>query len=259
MLDRNAMTMMDEDGKQFHIGMKEDDLAPLIMLCGDPDRIEVGRPLFDTVEKEFQRREYRTITGTYKGKRMSLMSTGIGADNTEIAVIEASQIVKDPIFIRVGSCGSLQKAIEPGDLVISTGSIAYENTSTFFVPECFPAIADHEVLGALIRSCKELGYTHHVGLTATTPGFYGSQGRGVGDFTPRPGFDVDELIGWGVLNFEMEASCLFRLAMITGAKAGTICAAFNNRATDKIISKEDKHPAEQRTIKAAMETLTAMG
>ncbi len=255
MVEQSAVSMVDEEGRQYHIALKEGELAQKIMFCGDPDRIEVGRPLFESIELETQRREFRTITGTYKGARMSLMSTGIGCDNTEIAVVECSEIVDSPTFIRVGSCGSLHESIRPGDLIISTGSIAYENTSTFFVPECFPAIADHTVVRKLIDSCKNLQLQHHVGLTATTSGFYGSQGRSHGKFSPFENFNIENLQKWGVLNFEMEASTLFRLAMISGARAGTICAAFNNRITDEIIKKEDKKRAELNTIKAAMEAL----
>lgn len=249
--------MSDSEGCQYHIGLKKGELAQRIMLAGDPDRIEVGKKLFDSIELETSRREFRCITGKVHGTRMSLLSTGIGPDNTEIAVIEASQIVKDPVFIRVGSCGALQKFVKPSDKVISTGSIAYENTSTFFVPECFPAIASIDVVLELERACNELGLEHHVGLTATTPGFYGSQGRSIGKFEPLP-FKIEDLQKWGVLNFEMESSVLFRLSMISGARAGTICAAFNNRATDEMISPKQKKPAQEGTIRAAMLALSRL-
>jgi uridine phosphorylase len=250
-----AETMMDNDGRQYHIGLKKGELADRIMLAGDPDRIELGRKLFDSIELETGHREFRCITGKAHGKRMSLLSTGIGPDNTEIAVIEACQIVKKPIFIRVGSCGCLQEFVRPGDQVISTGAIAYENTSTFFVPDCFPAIASIDIVLELERACNELGLEHHVGLTATTPGFYGSQGRSVGKFHPLP-FKIEDLEKWGVLNFEMESSCLFRLAQIGGARAGTICAAYNNRITDEMISAKKMRAAQEGTLKTAMLALS---
>lgn len=255
MTERVAVTMAGDDEKQYHIGLKKGELAELIMLCGDVDRLDFGKKLFDNIEFETQRREFRTITGTVMDKRMSLMSTGIGPDNTEIAVIEASQITSNPTFIRVGSCGGLQSFLKPGDLIVSTGSIAYENTSSFFVPDCFPAIAHHDVVQMLAQACQKLNYVHHVGLTATTPGFYGSQGRSIGKFQPLEGFYIEELEKWNVLNFEMEASCLFRLAMISGARAGAICVCFNNRITDQVIGKNEKHKAEENCIRAAMEAL----
>ncbi|MFO7618922.1 MAG: nucleoside phosphorylase [Thermoplasmata archaeon] len=257
MKKEKSVTMLDSEGHQYHIGLKKGELADRVMLAGDPDRVDVGKKLFDNIEFESQRREFRCITGKVHGVRMSMLSTGIGPDNTEIAVIEACQIVKNPVFIRVGSCGCLQEQVRPGDQVISTGSIAYENTSTFFVPECFPAIASIDVVLELERACNELGLRHHVGLTATTPGFYGSQGRSVGKFHPLP-FKIEELENWGVLNFEMESSCLFRLAMIGGARAGTICAAYNNRITDEMISTKQKKPAQEGTIKAAMLALSRL-
>ncbi len=256
-IESNAETMADKEGRQYHIGLKKGELANRMILTGDPDRIEICKELFDTIELETQNREYRCITGTAHGTRMSLLSTGIGPDNTEIAVIECSQITENPIFIRAGSCGSLQDFVKPADQIISTGSIAYENTSSFFVPDCFPAIASHDVILELERACNELELKHHVGLTATTPGFYGSQGRSIGKFEPLP-FKIEDLQKWNVLNFEMEASCLFRLAMISGARAGAICAAYNNRITNEMISKEQKKPAQEGTIKAAMLALSRL-
>ena len=253
----NAETMADAEGRQYHIGLKKGELANKIMLTGDPDRMEIARVLFDSIEVETQHREFHCITGTAHDTRMSLLSTGIGPDNTEIAVIEASQITENPVFIRTGSCGSLQDYVKPSDQIISTGSIAYENTSTFFVPECFPAIASIDVVLELERACNELELKHHVGLTATTPGFYGSQGRSIGDFKPLP-FKIEDLQKWNVLNFEMEASCLFRLAMIGGARAGAICAAYNNRITDEMITPEQKGPAQEGAIKAAMLALSRL-
>ncbi len=256
-MDSNAETMADEEGRQYHIGLKKGELANKILLAGDPDRIDIGKELFDNIEIETQHREYHCITGTAFGTRISMLSTGIGPDNTEIAVFEASQIVENPVFIRIGTCGCLQDFVKPADQVISTGSIAYENTSTFFVPDCFPAIASIDVVLELERACNELELKHHVGLTATTPGFYGSQGRNIGNFKPLP-FKIEDLQKWNVLNFEMESSCLFRLAMISGARSGTICAAYNNRITDEIISKEQKKPAQEGTIKAAMLALSRL-
>jgi uridine phosphorylase len=252
-----AVKMSDSEGCQYHIGLKKGELANRIMLAGDPDRLDIGKKLFDKIELETSRREFRCITGQVHGVRMSLLSTGIGPDNTEIAVIEACQIVKEPVFIRVGSCGALQEFVRPSDQVISTGSIAYENTSTFFVPDCFPAIASIDVVLELERACNELELKHHVGLTATTPGFYGSQGRKIGKFEPLP-FRIEDLQKWNVLNFEMESSCLFRLAMIGGARAGTICAAYNNRITDEMISPKQKKPAQEGTIRAAMLALSRL-
>ena len=256
-MESNAETMADKEGRQYHIGLKKGELANKIMLAGDPDRIELGRELFDNIEIETQHREYRSITGTVHGTRMSMLSTGIGPDNTEIAVIETSQIVDDPVFIRIGTCGCLQDFVRPADQVISTGSIAYENTSTFFVPECFPAIASIDIVLKLQEACKELGIKQHTGLTATTPGFYGSQGRSIGRFEPMP-FKIEDLQKWNVLNFEMEASCLFRLAMISGARAGAICTAYNNRITNEMISNQQMKPAQEGTIKAAMLALSRL-
>jgi uridine phosphorylase len=186
------------------------------------------------------------------------MSTGIGADNTEIAVVESSQIVDSPTFVRVGSSGGIQKSIEPGSLVITTGALAMENTSEYYVPRFFPAVADFDIVAALRAACEDEGVEPHVGLTATTSSFYGSQDRTVGKFAPMNGVGLDELHRWNVLNFEMEASCLFRLAHVGGGRAGAICVTFNNRMTDEVIADKVKRRMEGKALKVAMRALARL-
>ena len=183
---------------------------------------------------------------------MSVMATGMGCDNVEIAVIELSQLVEDPIFIRAGSSGGLQEEMELGDLVVSTGAVRMENVSTFFVPEGYPAVAHHEVILALLMSIQELGYPHHLGLTATGSGFYGAQGRTAGGFVPLYPELPDKLRQCGVKNFEMESSTLFTLASMKGYRVGTVCALYANRPRNQFIDKEFKNEAELRCIKAAL-------
>ena len=174
----------------------------------------------------------------------------------ERVLTEAAMLGADT-FIRVGTTGALQENIKNGDLVINEASVRLDGTSRMLVREEFPAVASYEVTLALVEACETLGFPFHVGVGATTASFYGGQGRrSYGGYwqssmTPL----IEDLTEAKVLNFEMEASTLFRLATISGAKAGTICAAFNNRITDEIIGKDDKQIAEKNTILAAMEAL----
>ena len=101
----SAEVVSDAEGVQYHIGCGPNDLADQILLCGDPARAERVSGLFDEVELERRNREYVTFTGTHEGRRVSVMATGIGCDNTEIAVVEISQLVEAPVLLRVGSCG----------------------------------------------------------------------------------------------------------------------------------------------------------
>lgn len=245
-------------GTQYHIGLKQGEAGDYILLCGDPERVEKVAAHFDKVTLRRQHREYVTASGTLSGKKITAMGTGIGPDNTEIAVVELSQIVRNPTFIRIGSTGSLQPYINLGDLVITTGAVRLENTTNFFVPEGYPAIAHIEVVTALANSAKKLKFTYHVGITATAPGFYGAQGRNVPGFKPRFPDLWKQLAQINVLNLEMEASTLLTLAAMRGFRAGVICAVYSNRPKDEFISPPMKEKAEADAIAVAIEAITQL-
>lgn len=249
----SAEVVRSSKGRQYHIGLRPGDVAPTILLCGDPGRAhKVARKFFDSVRLERSEREFVTFTGRYKGLPLSVMSTGIGPDNTEIAVIELCQIVRRPTLIRIGSSGALPGNVRLGDLVISTGAVRLENTSTFFVPEGYPAIAHHEVVGALLAAAEELGLRHHLGLTASAPGFYGAQARKVPGFSPRfPGLPKD-LERLGVVNFEMETSALFILAQLARARSGAVCAVYASRSHNRFVNSAQKRDAEERCIRVGL-------
>ena len=123
-----------------------------------------GSPrLLDDVELERRHREFASVTGTYRGQRVSIVSTGIGTDNVEIVMAEILAITERPTFIRVGSCGGLQPEIGLGDLVISTGAVRLETTTSWFVHDGYPAVADYEAVVALIEAAERLGHRYHVG------------------------------------------------------------------------------------------------
>lgn len=251
----SAEVVRDAEGRQYHIGVAPGELAPYILLCGDPARAERVAGAFDSVRVERRNREYVTFTGTYEGAELSVMATGIGCDNTEIAVIELAQCVKRPTLLRIGSCGGLMDDCAVGQLVVSTGGVRLENTSTFFVREGHSAVAHHEVVLALIEACERKGFEYHVGLTATGSGFYGAQGREVPGFPPRFR-NIDEELGQaGVKNLEMESSTLFTLAGLGGMRAGTVCAIYANRQRNEFIESDAKHAAEGRCIEAGLEAI----
>jgi len=241
---RSSETMESEEGRQYHIGLKKGEVAENILLCGDPARAEKVAKEFSEIKAKARNREYVTYTGIWNGLEVSVMSTGIGCDNTEIAVVEILNITENPLLIRIGSCGALQPFIELGDLVISTGAVRLENTSLYFVPEGYPAVAHYKVVQALEESAKSLGYRYHVGLTATAPGFYGAQGRAVNFPLMKPDM-VEMLSRLNVYNMEMEASTLFTLASIKGLMAGAVCAVYAQRKAKHGISSELKEKAER--------------
>jgi uridine phosphorylase len=249
------------EGRQYHIGLAPDEVEPFCMLVGDPARATRVSKLFDSVRCERRSREFVAYTGSYRGIPLTVLATGIGCDNTEIAVIEYCQLVERPTFIRCGSSGALQPEIALGDLIISSGAVKLENTTSYFVPEGFPAVAHHEVLLALVEACAASGAPHHVGLTACASGFYGAQARKVPGFTPRFPELPQQMASMGVLNFEMETSALFVLSSLRGVRSGAVCAAYANRHVNRFIDADEKDRAEGRCITAglgAIEVLHAM-
>jgi uridine phosphorylase len=255
---QSAEIVKTEEGRQYHIGLAPGEVAPFCLLCGDPARAERVAKRFDAVRFERRNREYVTFTGTYGGAPLTVMATGIGCDNTEIAVIEYCQCIEEPTFIRIGSSGALRPAIGLGDLIITSAAVRLESTTTYFVVEGYPAAAHHEVTLALIEACAGLRVPFHVGLTACAPGFYGAQARKVPGFPVRyPDLPAD-LERMNVANFEMETSTLFILSTLRGVRAGAVCAAYANRHHNRFIDTETKDRAEAACIEAGLAAVTVL-
>lgn len=257
----SAEIVRDGEGRQYHIGLRPQDVADVCILVGDPARAERIAKRMDSVRFEAREREYVTFTGTWAGEPLTVMSSGIGCDNIEIAVIEYCQLVERPTFIRVGSSGALDPGLALGDLVISTGAVKLEGTTQFFVPEGYPAVAHHEVVLALAEAAAQLGAPHDLGLTASAAGFYGAQGRNVPGFPVRFPELPGQLARMGVKNFEMETSALFCLSTLRGVRAGAVCAIYAQRQANAFVTKDTKMQAEARCIDVglkAVEVLRAM-
>jgi uridine phosphorylase len=186
------------------------------------------------------------------------MGTGMGPDNIEIALVELAQCRRDLTLIRIGSCGALQKDIALGDLVVSAGAVRLENTSTYFVPEGYPAVAAYDVVVALATACARSGARHHVGLTASAPGFYGAQSRDIPGFPPRWKDIPGDLAKVGVLNLEMEISALLTIASVAGLRAGAVCAVYAQRPKKLFIESPAKERAEARAIDASLEAVDVL-
>jgi len=244
--------------RQYHIGLAPGELAEYILLPGDPDRTSRIATRFESVELERRNREFASVTGTYKGQRVSVLSTGIGTDNVEIVVAEILAIVERPTFIRVGSCGALQPEIQLGDVVISSGAVRLEATTSFFVNDGYPAVADYEATIALVEAAHRLGVRAHVGITATAPGFFGAQGRPIPQLPIRYPDLAEELARQRVLNFEMEASALMVLAGLARCRAGVVCAVFAQRVTGEFVAGEAKQQAEDACVETGLEALAIL-
>jgi len=253
--DADARVAVPTGERQYHIGVGPGDLAEYILLPGDQDRVELVASHLESVELRHRHREFATATGTYRGLRISCVSTGIGADNIEIVVAEILAITHKPTFIRVGSCGALQPGMEIGDLVISTGSVRLETTTSWFVGDGYPAVADYEAVLALEEAATRLGHRHHVGLTATAPGFYAAQGRPIPQLPIRYPDLAEQMARQGILNFEMEASALLVLAGLGGSRAGVVCAVYANRRTGQFAEGDARTEAEAAVVETGLESL----
>jgi len=248
----------DDRGRPYHLALSRRDVSDRVLLFGDPERTERAAALLEKPRAVGKHREFTAITGRFHGKRVTLLGTGIGPDNTEIAVVELAGLRDDLTLIRVGTSGSLRREVRPGDLVVTTGAVRLENTSLAYVPEGYPAVAHPDVVAALTDACDGAGVRCHRGLTATAPGFYGAQGRSVPGFEPKDP-DLPRRLGrMGVLNMEMEASCLLTLASLRGLRAGVLCVAIAGRTKGSFLSEKKRLVAERSAIAAALEAITTL-
>ena len=244
--------------RQYHIDLDRGELAEYILLPGDPDRTARVAERFDNVEFRRQHREFASATGSYRGRRVSVIPTGIGADNIEIVVAEILAITDHPSFMRIGSCGVLRPDIGLGELVITTGAVRLEATTSYFVHDGYPAVADYAAVAALVEAAYRLGHKAHLGITATAPGFYAAQGRRLEQLPIRFPDLADEMARQGVLNFEMEASALLVLAGLAGCRAGVVCTAYAQRAAGTFIRGALAEQAEAACIDTGLEALSLL-
>lgn len=230
----SALHPTSEKDLQYHIGCKAGDVGRYVFLPGDPDRVPKIARLWNSAREVSMHREYRVWSGLVGEELVSACSTGIGGPATAIALEELAAIGGDT-FVRIGSCGTLKREIKLGDLVIATGAVRLDGTSKQYVQSEYPAVPSYDVTLALIEAAEKLGFTYHVGYTASSDSFYVGQGRpGFHNYLPK---DTEKLVSSlgsvNVLTFEMEASTIFTLAGIYGLRAGCICAVYANRITDE--------------------------
>lgn len=237
---------------QYHINCKPGDLAHYLLIGGDPERVPKMAKQWEKAKEVSSHREFRTFTGTYKDVEISAISSGIGPGATAIVVNEAANIGVNT-FIRVGSCGALQKNIECGDLIISSAAVRLDGTSSCYVIPEYPAVADYEVLSALIEAAETSGVRYHVGITATVSDFYAGQARTASRNFVAPSCEglIESLQKAKVLNFEMETATLYVLCSLFGLKAGSVQAVFANRATNEV----KPSAGEKDCIRVANETV----
>lgn len=206
---------------QFHINCKKGDIGKYVILTGDPKRTDKIAAYLDGAELIADNREYRVFTGTLNGEKVSVCSTGIGGPSTAIAVEELYNCGAE-VMIRIGTCGGINLRVMGGDAVIPTGSVRQEGTTLQYVPAEYPAVADFEVVSALIEAAKEENKTYHTGVIQSKDSFYGQHSP---DIMPVSAELESKWNAWksaGVLASEMECSTVFVVGGIRGIKTGAV-------------------------------------
>ncbi len=208
---------------QPHIQIRDADISKYVLLPGDPARVDIIGTYLTDFQILNQNREYRIGIGTYKGKRITVCSTGIGCPSTAIAVEELVN-AGATYLIRVGTCGGAWRSdIAAGSLIIATASVRDEGTTTEYIPKAFPAIADMDVTYALRESARANNVRAFTGINRTHDAFYGSD-RAIkkwGEYLKEQRWeDADTPI----LSSEMESAALFVIASLRNVKAGAIFA-----------------------------------
>ncbi|WP_080835282.1 nucleoside phosphorylase [Cohnella massiliensis] len=244
----NADFPMYDGDKVPHLRISEGQVAPYVLLPGDPARVDLIGGLFDSYEIVGANREFKIGTGDFKGDSVSVCSTGIGGPSTEIAVLELLQL-NAKCLLRIGGTAAIQEGIDCGDLIINTGSVRLGGSTNHYARPEYPALAHYAVVQALIEACKELGYRYHLGIGATTSSFYNGQGRSVSRHNYSENI-IEEMQGLGVLNLEMESETILTLASLMGAYAGTLLVVHANRATNKWLV--DYEESQLKLCKAAL-------
>lgn len=263
--------IINEDGSVFHLHVKPEQLASKVILVGDPGRVALVASHFESRECEIENREFKTITGTYKGKRITVLSTGIGCDNIDIVVNELDALTnidfrtreeKDDFrqleMVRIGTCGGLQPYTPEGSFICSEISVGFDGLLNFY--EGRNAVCDLPMERALLNHlgwsgnlCAPAPYVIHAdeemveriarhdmtkGITVSCGGFFGPQGRQlrIPLADPRQNEKIESFIyeGKHITNFEMESSALAGLSRLMGHKATTVCIVIANRVAKEV-------------------------
>ena len=257
------------DGSIFHLHVKPEQLADKVILVGDPGRVSLVASHFDSKECDIESREFHTITGTYHGKRISVVSTGIGCDNIDIVLNELDALaniefktrtekeqLRQLTLVRIGTCGGLQEYTPVGTFIASEKSIGFDGLLNFYsgrndvcdlpFEETFkqhmqwnPQLCAPYVIDADKETLERIAGDEMVrGITIACGGFFGPQGRELriplADPKQNEKVESFEYNGYRITNFEMESSALAGLARLMGHKAVTCCMVIANRRAKNV-------------------------
>lgn len=241
-------------GVQYHIQTKPGEVGKYVILPGDPKRCEKIAAYFEDATLVADSREFVTYTGYLDGEKVSVTSTGIGGPSASIAMEELVRCGADT-FIRVGTCGGMQLEVKGGDIVIANGAIRMEGTSKEYAPIEFPAVANIQVINALMHAAEKLEYEHHVGVVQCKDSFYGQHEPEVKPVHYELTDKWDAWIRCGALASEMESAALFVVASYLKVRMGSVFLVVANQEREKAgLVNMQEHDTE-KAIKTAVEAL----
>lgn len=210
---------------QYHVAIKEGDIGEYVIIPGDPFRTDIIAKYFDNPILVQHKREHKTWTGTYKGIKVSVVSTGMGCPSTAIAMEEIINCGAK-VIVRLGTCAGFRDDVEPGNLCITTGAYKQDGTSNRYVPETFPAVPDLDLTYTMIETAKKAtkdlnpAFAVKTGITCADDAFYAENIEW-----------INKCHDLGCMNCDMESSVIYTIAHLRGVKAATINAAAANLYT----------------------------
>ena len=275
------------DGSIFHLHVKPEQIATTIILCGDPERVSMIASHFDSVECDISSREFHTMTGMYKGKRISAVSHGIGPDNIDIVLTELDALVNVDFatrtikpehttltLVRIGTSGGLQEISPVGTYVVSKYSMGFDGVLNYYkTPDGLmdldmeaafckhvswnPRLAQPYCVKADEELVERIGFDMVKGITIAAPGFYGPQGRYVraepADLDLNKKIQSFEYKGDVLTNFEMAGSMVAGLGKLLGHKAMTVCAIIAGRVAKNM--NTDYHGSIEGLVEKVLERI----
>lgn len=278
------------DGSIFHLHLLPEQLADIVLLVGDPGRVAMVADFFDQIECRVSNREFNTVTGTYKGKRMTVLSTGIGIGNIDISVTELDALanidfstrkVKEQhrqlTLVRLGTSGALQEDISVGDVVCAHTSVGFDGLLNYYAGrnevcdlEIEKAFIEHTSWNELLPKPYFVNCDNELwelfkdsvteGITIASPGFYAPQGRWVrlqpADPNLNAKIEAFRFNGRRITNYEMESSALAGLAALMGHRATTLCTIIAQRIAKDACT--DYKPFVKEMIRMALDKLAAV-
>ena len=282
--------IINDDWSVFHLHLRPEQLADIVVLVGDPGRVALVAEHFDHIECKASNREFNTVTGTYKGRRMTVLSTGIGIGNIDISVTELDALAnvdfetrqekaekRQLTLVRLGTSGAIQPDIRVGELVFARTSIGFDGLLNYYkgrnevcdldmerafiahtgwnelLPKPYCIDADPALLALFEDVARE-------GITIAAPGFYAPQGRWVRLEPQDPGLNEKiesfDYRGRRITNFEMESSALAGLAALMGHRAATVCTIIAQRIA--LDACTDYKPFVKQMIRTALDKLATL-